>query len=219
MTSGFRGWAPYGWMAAAFAVVNLAWVGLARYDAGRAFERTIQARRHRGSGVPAGTGTGVRITHFYAGSGEIVRGQHAVVCYGVENATAVRLEPPQEPLAPAMNRCFAVAPGTDTTYTLFATGAGGQEVSESFTIRVAPPPPNILFIALNKTELRRGEKLTLCYGVENAASVRLDPLGWKLPPSRKFCTMYIPGATMRYTFTATSPEGRMDQERFTIKVM
>ncbi|MFB3825255.1 MAG: hypothetical protein ACE15B_00755 [Bryobacteraceae bacterium] len=202
---------------AAFAVVYTGWTLVSRFHADRAFRERV--RRARPAGALPVSGPGVRITHFYAGTGAIVRGGHSVVCYGVENARAVRLDPPEERLAPAMNRCFAATPQKDTTYTLHATGEDGSEVSESFTIQVSPPPPRILFIHLEKDLVKRGQRIAMCYGVENAVSVRLDPVGWKLPPSRKHCMMFFPPATLKYTFTATSEEGLTDRERFVIKVL
>ena len=64
----------------------------------------------------------------------------------------------------------------------------------------------------------RGEHVVICYGVANAASVRLDPMGMSLPPSRKFCTQFLPQATYDYTLMATSPEGVSVHERFSVKV-
>ena len=208
----------YGYALAGLVFIYLAWIGLSRHIATRAVERSLRAKRAAVAGAMPAAGAGVRILHFYAGNGVIVRGDHTVACYGVENAKSVRLDPPVEEITPSLNRCFAAEPTRDTTYTLYATGHDGKEVSVSFTIRVTPAPPKILFVAINKTSLRRGEPLAICYGVENAASVVIGPMGWRLTPSPKHCVMYMPGATLRYTVTATSPEGRTDRESFTVKV-
>ena len=208
----------YAWALGVVVLIYLAWVGLSRHLATRAVERSLRTKRAPVAGAVPHAGAGVKILHFYAGNGMIVRGEHTVACYGVENAKAVRLDPPVEGITPSLNRCFAAEPTRDTTYTLYATGHDGREVSVSFTIRVTPAPPKILFVAINKTSLRRGEPLAICYGVENAAAVVISPLGWRLPPSPKHCVMYRPGATLRYTVTATSPEGGTDRESFTVKV-
>ena len=213
-----RNWRWYGWALTVLVVVYLGWVGLSRYLADRAAERSLKTKRATSASPVPAARSEVKILHFYAGNGVVVRGEHTVVCYGVENAKAVRIKPPVEEITPSPNRCIAASPTADTTYTLYATGHDGTDASVSFTVRVTPAPPRILFIEINKTSLRRGEPLAICYGVENAASVVIGPMGWRLPPSPKHCVMYRPGATLRYTVTARSAEGRTDRESFTVKV-
>src|ERR1035438_4166503 len=45
-----------------------------------------------------------RITQFYTTKALVSRGDTALVCYGVENATAVWLEPPRQELSAALGR-------------------------------------------------------------------------------------------------------------------
>jgi len=214
----FRRWRVYGLALLVLPVLYVVWVGTSGILANRAFERAAQARQAAPLQPLPEAGPGVKILHFYASAGELFRGDHAVICYGVQNASAVRLEPPVEEITPSRNRCIAVEPQKTTTYTLRVMGADGAEVSESFTIRVNPPPPKILFVAINKTEFRRGEPLAICYGVVNASSVRLDPLGWDLKPGEKMCVQTFAVATVTYTLTATGAEGRIDSEKFKITV-
>ena len=211
-------WLTYGWALAIVAVLYVAWIGVSRHMANRAIERAAEAKRASAYKPLPEAGPGVKILHFYAGTGEVVRGEHAVVCYGVQNAKAVRLEPPVEAIKPSLNRCIAVEPSRDTTYELRVTGEDGAEVSASFTIRVVPPPPRILFVVINKLELRRGEPLAICYGVKNATEVRLDPIGMRLQPSEKRCFQTLAGASLTYTLTATSAEGKTDSEKFRVTV-
>jgi len=81
-------------------------------------------------------GNDVKILEFYTGSAEIARGGKALICYGVVNAKAVRLEPPAADVWPSMSRCFEVTPVKTTRYTLTAEGADRQTVSESIEIVV-----------------------------------------------------------------------------------
>ncbi len=214
----FRRRLIYGWALAIVAVLYVAWIGVSRHMANRALERAAEAKRANAYKPLPEAGPGVKILHFYSGTGEVVRGEHAVVCYGVQNARAVRLEPPVEAITPSINRCIAVEPSRDTTYELLAAGADGTEVSASFTIRVVPPPPRILFVAINKLELRRGEPLSICYGVKNATAVRLDPIGMRLQPSEKMCFQTYASASTTYTLTASSAEGKTDSEKFRVTV-
>lgn len=205
--------------AGAVALAYIAGVAVTRYTANREWERARNAAAAaKYTAAAESPGAGVRILQFYASSGEVTKGDHAIVCYGVENARAVRIDPPVEQLEPSRNRCFSISPERTTTYKLTATGQDGREASESFTVNVVPAPPRILFVALSAREAKRGELFTMCYGVKNASDVRLDPLGWKLEPVEKNCRMWYPVQTMKYTLTVSSPDGRKDQEKFTIKV-
>src|SRR5438132_13646530 len=86
----------------------------------------------------AAYGKGVRILQFYTVAREIAPHQKALVCYGVVNATAVRLDPPVEEVWPAVSRCFEVTPSRTTRYTLAADGPEHTTVSESIEIAVRP---------------------------------------------------------------------------------
>jgi hypothetical protein len=81
-------------------------------------------------------GTRVKILQFYGGAREIAPGAKVLVCYGVVNATALRLDPPVEKVWPALSRCFEVTPAKSTHYTLTAEGAEHTTVSESIEIAV-----------------------------------------------------------------------------------
>lgn len=208
---------PFASIASVVAVLYVAAVFLMRHQSNLNLERSAKVRPAKPRSNPV-LPSGLRITQFYADHGEITRGEQAIVCYGVQDAVAVRLDPPVEELKPAMNRCFSVAPVTATTYRLTATGAGGSEVSESFTIGVNPAPPKILFMAISGKEIKLGEKFTLCYGVTEASSVRLEPLGWTLPVTEKECRMWYPTVTVKLTLIATGDRGRTDRESITIQV-
>jgi hypothetical protein len=84
----------------------------------------------------AAYGNRVKILQFYAREREIVPDGKALVCYGVVNATAVRLDPPVEKVWPAVSRCFTVTPARSTRYTLTVEGREHTTVSESFEIVV-----------------------------------------------------------------------------------
>src|SRR5215467_8545258 len=69
-------------------------------------------------------GRRVKILQFYAEAAHISPGGHTLLCYGVVNAKAVKLDPPVESVWPALSRCFQVAPAGTTRYTFTAEGAG-----------------------------------------------------------------------------------------------
>lgn len=162
-------------------------------------------------------GSAVRILQFYANTPEVIEGERAVLCYGVQNAESVRLEPAVEELKPAVNRCLSIMPAGSATYRLIASGAGGSEVSASFTLNVKPAPPSILFVSISGRKVKRGEPFTFCYGVKHASSARLDPLRMPLPPDEKSCRRIYPVRTLQYTLVAEG-QGRPDREKFIVAV-
>jgi hypothetical protein len=199
-------------------VAYLAWTWIERHEATVRMERGLRTgRRSELPGVD-NTGTGVKITQFYARSGEMTDAEPNLICYGVLNAKSVSMEPPVENLTPSSNRCFWVEPKQDTTYTLFAAGFDGKRDSASFQVRVKPAPPHIQYVAVSHAEIRRGEAVTVCYGVDHAKGVRLEPLGMALPPLEKNCNRFYPRATLKYTLVAFDGAGRSDREQFAIRV-
>ncbi len=150
----------------------------------------------------------------------------ATVCYGVENAREVRIEPAVESLSPSPNRCFTVSPGQDPRYALIAEGVAGAPSSQSVSIRIkarpAVPPPEVRLITLfaaAATEVAAGQPVTVCYGVRGAASVRLEPEGRALPPAEKQCFNVRPSATTTYTpVVSGGAGGRSKREQIVIRV-
>ena len=170
----------------------------------------------------------VKILHFYASPSVVERGGRPLVCYGVENARAVRIEPPVETLRPAFNRCFHVSPERDTTYTLIAEDGGGNTVSQKIAVPVvaraparkpepAAQPGLILSLAASATDVARGLPVTICYQVAPGASVQVEPAAGPLKPGEKACLSVTPQQTTTYTVTA-SAGARRDRQSITIRV-
>ena len=83
-------------------------------------------------------GDQLKILDFYATPGAIRRGGHATICYGVNAAERVRIEPPVEQLHPAVSHCIEVSPLRNTDYKLTAQDHAGHAVTERLTIKVGP---------------------------------------------------------------------------------
>jgi len=83
-------------------------------------------------------GDQLKILDFYATPAAIRRGGRATICYGVNAAERVRIEPPVEQLHPAVSHCIQVSPHRDTDYKLTAEDHAGHAVTESLTIEVGP---------------------------------------------------------------------------------
>src|SRR5437879_1239191 len=75
-----------------------------------------------------------KILQFYSSSNTVARGQQVLICYGVESAKSVRIEPPVAQITPSYIRCIPHAPTASSEYKLIATGADGTEVTKSIKI-------------------------------------------------------------------------------------
>ncbi len=66
----------------------------------------------------------------------------------------------------------------------------------------------ILNLSLDRGLIRKGEKLTLCYGVMNARKVRIDPPpNVETWPSQNRCFEVAPRVNTKYTLTAEDANG------------
>lgn len=176
----------------------------------------------------------VRILQFYAAPSIVAPGESASVCYGVENAAEVRLEPEVEPIKPAFSRCVPVTPRRDTEYTLIATG-GGSEVRRSVRVQVRagtvapqsggesmpaePAPllgPRIHSFTANPAEIEAGQSVMLCFQVDGER-VELQPGNINLGGARVGCYTVSPRQTTEYVLIAREGE-RAARQPLTVRV-
>jgi hypothetical protein len=160
-----------------------------------------------------------RIAQFYTTSPRVARGETALVCYGLKNAVAAWLEPPRQPAsAAAIARCVEVSPVADTTYTLTAQGADGKTVVQELKITVGPARARIVNVNVSAVDVKAGEMVILCYTVEQARAVTIDPIGFRGGSEKKGCTTDRPRKSTTYTISAVGAGGDKDQERVTVRV-
>ena len=88
--------------------------------------------------VDALGGDRLKILDFYASPPTIRRGQPSTICFGVNAAQSVRIDPPVEQLHPAVSHCLQVTPRQNTEYKLTVADSAGHTLSQSLTIQVAP---------------------------------------------------------------------------------
>ena len=174
--------------------------------------------------TPAAAAT---ITQFYVSPATIAKGDRALLCYGVEGAVAVRLEPPVDEITPSLARCLEVKPAATSTYTLFARNRAGVEISKPVQVIVDPQLRRsatagatglILFFTAARAKVKKGTPAMLCYGVKGAASVSISPAVQALLPSERICFQSTPEATTSYVLTAKSAGGATDTETVRITV-
>lgn len=114
----------------------LAWVAVSRHNADVEFQRQAAENERARYRRPVPAGTALKITQFYASAQETAPGRSVLVCFGVENARSVRIEPPIEQLIPLPVKCFPFAPRRTTTLKLVAEGDHGGEATASLTVKV-----------------------------------------------------------------------------------
>ena len=116
------------------------WIFYSRWSEARDGEKAQAAKEAEAARriVDALGGDHLKILDFYASPATIHRGQHASICYGVNAAKSVRIDPPIEQLHPAVSNCFQVAPSRDTDYKLTVVDATGHTLTQSLSIQVAP---------------------------------------------------------------------------------
>jgi hypothetical protein len=161
---------------------------------------------------------GARITQLYTASAQVARGERALVCYGVENARTVWMEPPRQELSAALSRCVEVFPQADTTYKLTAEGPDGKAVTRELKVTVGAPMAKIVNVNVSALEVNAGELVSVCYTVAHAKAVTIEPIGFRAANKEKGCATDQPRKSREYTISALGADGDKDQERVTVRV-
>jgi hypothetical protein len=159
-----------------------------------------------------------RITQFYSTAERVPRGEKALLCYGVENASVVWLDPGHKELSAALSRCIEVTPTEDTTYVLSAQSPGGKPVTRELKVATGAGRVRIVNVNISALEVKPGDLVSVCYTVENARAVTIDPLKHRGGADHKGCATDTPRKSTTYTITATGAGGETDQERVTVRV-
>lgn len=82
----------------------------------------------------------------------------------------------------------------------------------------APGPVRILQFYSSVGSIKPGETALLCYGVENAKTVRIAPLMQGEAPSTKRCLEVAPVHTTHYTILAEGFDGHLAMQSLTLPV-
>ena len=161
----------------------------------------------------------VRITQFYAAKPAIPRGEDVLLCYGVENATSVRIVPPVEQIKPALTRCITVAPVETTTFTLVAEDRSAKTTSQSITVTVTGPRPRFNDLSISSKEVAPGQLVSFCFKASNAASVRGGPGHFQHGGSPSGdCLLDNPRKSTSYRLVIEGAGGQTDEAKITVNV-
>jgi hypothetical protein len=71
---------------------------------------------------------------------------------------------------------------------------------------------------VNSLEVKPGQPVTICYAVENAKSVTIEPLHYAGGAKAKGCVSDQPRKSTTYVITAIGSAGDRDSERVSVKV-
>lgn len=210
----------YVWIALAAMALYTAWLILAhrgwwhRSDADGTPESALT--------VPGGLGGAVKIVQFYAREGVVTEGGATVICYGVMNASAVRIDPPVADVWPSLNRCIEVHPLRETRYTLTAEGTGGNHVSASFSVQVAPDaallPKITAFKVVGCHKDYLGEPVfKLSFSDQNAETVNIEPAELPTLHGAPYGQFYVaPKTPTTYTLKVTGKYGHVARQELTV---
>lgn len=113
-----------------------------RYESNRAYlQRNAEkaAEQQRADDLAAVQqlgGSQLAIRALYVSPTIIHPGEKAQLCYDVDNAKTVTLDPPAGEVWPSHTRCLDLSPTKTTAYTLTIADASGKSVSQSVQLKV-----------------------------------------------------------------------------------
>lgn len=138
--SGLAALLPFTTIAMIIAALYVAWTFYSRHESARKAQEAMETKRQEAEKHNAGLifGSGeIKFTTFSADHGTVKRGEATLLCYGVVNATTLKIDPPvSEPIKPTNRHCLEVTPKETTTYTLTASNDKGDTKTSSLTIQV-----------------------------------------------------------------------------------
>lgn len=161
----------------------------------------------------------VKITQFYASKLSLPLGENALLCYGVENAVALRLEPPIEDVKPSWNRCFEIAPLKTTTFTLTAEDRLANKISQAVTVAVTPQHPQFTDTTINAMQVAPLQFVLFCFKAKGAVAVKGKP-GYLLHGGvpNDDCLVDQPKKTTTYQLTIEGADGTKVSKSITVTV-
>lgn len=138
--SGLAALLPFTTVALILAALYVAWTFYSRHESARQEQEAIETKQReaekRKADLILGSGE-VKFTTFSADNGLLKSGETTRLCYGVVNATTLKIDPPVgEPVKPTNRHCVEIAPKQTTTYTITASNDKGDTKTSSLTVQV-----------------------------------------------------------------------------------
>jgi hypothetical protein len=130
---------PYTTVAMLLAMLYAGWTFYSRHQDSVKMQQEIdekqQAARKKVVDQVFGSGE-ILFSNFSIDTAQLKRGETARLCYGVENAKTLKLDPPVEDIKPSYHHCVEIAPKKTTTYTITADDGAGHTKSLSLEVKV-----------------------------------------------------------------------------------
>ena len=138
--SGLRKLLPFTTIGIVLAALYVAWTFYSRHQSDVAAQQAAAAKEQeqRQRTVSAVFGSGeILFSVFSSDRARLTKGEQTQLCYGVENAESVKIEPPVgADLKPSYRKCIEISPKATTTYKITASDSKGHSKSESLTVKV-----------------------------------------------------------------------------------
>jgi len=163
-----------------------------------------------------------KIVEFTVRPQRITRGGSVSVCFKVENASRVDIEP-EVAKSRAAEDCVQQRPRVTTTYVITAfNDAGLKSQPRQDTVTVDEPPPlkhaRILFFKASSQKIRQGETIELCYGVADANTTSISPPGREVPSVENNCIKLRPRESGTYTLKTTGEDNKTETQELRVVV-
>lgn len=119
-----------------------------------------------------------------------------------------------------MRRAAKLLSGVGLVLGVWALTAVGPRQRSTWArpVNGPPGPVRILRFYANKGTVEPGQSALLCYGVENARTVRISPPIANLFPASQRCLEVVPTHTTHYTIWAEGFDGRVAMQSLTVPV-
>jgi hypothetical protein len=106
------------------------------YDRRSAERASKQQRAEDQAVIEQLGGSELAIRALYVSPKAIHPGETAQICYDVDNAKTVTLDPPVAEVWPSHTRCFDISPKKTTNYTLTITDSAGKAIFQAVQLEV-----------------------------------------------------------------------------------
>lgn len=156
-----------------------------------------------------------KVTEFKVRPNRIKTGEPVTLCFKVENASRIDIEPGIAKNRPvdSFGPCVQQRPRSTTTYTIIAFNDSGLKSQPGQdTVTVEEPQPlkhaRILFFQPTPQKIKRGERVRLCYGVTDANTTSISPAPGEVPSAEKNCVDQAPRQSTTYTLKTTGEDNK-----------
>jgi hypothetical protein len=163
-----------------------------------------------------------KIVEFTVRPQRITRGGSVSLCFKVENASRVDIEP-EVAKSRAAEDCVQQRPRATTTYIITAfNDAGLKSQPRQETVTVDEPPPlkhaRILFFKASLQQIKQGATIDLCYGVADANTTTISPPGREVPSIENNCIKHRPRESGTYILKTTGEDNKTETQELRVVV-